>query len=342
MTPKLDQYLDQVCRGIAGPRALRQHVRQELREHLLDAAARYRESGLGDEAALDRALEDFGGPDQVRQELEATHGHRLLAVVLDKALQWKELTMKAKWLWTTAAHLTLALVITLEVLLLLAIVTFIVPKQIYMWHEGLLEAGEGQLSWTLDVLRNLIWATNEWMWWVIPIAGIWLLFEWRYRGENKAMVRLSVMGAAATALMCAVGIVTAALVLPLMVNMPSINHRPPEPVVMKLVQELDDALGKLREAQARQDWDQVERQTLDASHAMDRLSRMGATPAVLATRNQQAEIERRRADLKTARESLREAWHAANRKDAGKLDQALAAFRSAYGDAAAPATRPAP
>ena len=36
---KLEQYLDQVCRGIAGPRSLRQHVRQELREHLLDAAA---------------------------------------------------------------------------------------------------------------------------------------------------------------------------------------------------------------------------------------------------------------------------------------------------------------
>ena len=32
---KLDHYLDQVCRGIGGPRSLRQHVRQELREHLL-------------------------------------------------------------------------------------------------------------------------------------------------------------------------------------------------------------------------------------------------------------------------------------------------------------------
>jgi hypothetical protein len=34
---KLEQYIDQVCRGIGGPRALRQHVRRELREHLLDA-----------------------------------------------------------------------------------------------------------------------------------------------------------------------------------------------------------------------------------------------------------------------------------------------------------------
>jgi hypothetical protein len=36
---KLEQYLDQVCRRISGPRALRQHVRQELREHLLDVPA---------------------------------------------------------------------------------------------------------------------------------------------------------------------------------------------------------------------------------------------------------------------------------------------------------------
>ena len=31
---KLEQYLDQVCRGIGGGRALRQHLREELREHL--------------------------------------------------------------------------------------------------------------------------------------------------------------------------------------------------------------------------------------------------------------------------------------------------------------------
>ena len=70
---KLEQYLDRVCRGIGGPRSLRQHIRQELREHLLDAAAEHKRAGLPEEEALARALEDFGGPDQVRSELEATH-----------------------------------------------------------------------------------------------------------------------------------------------------------------------------------------------------------------------------------------------------------------------------
>src|SRR5262249_34781262 len=96
---KLEHYLDQVCRSIGGPRSLRQHVRQELREHLLDAVAGHKAAGLPEELALDRALEEFGGPEQVRSELEATHGHRLMPVVIDKAMQWKEKTMRAKWLW---------------------------------------------------------------------------------------------------------------------------------------------------------------------------------------------------------------------------------------------------
>src|SRR4051812_23245271 len=104
---KLEQYLEQVCRGIAGPRSLRQHIRQELREHIRDAAAGHQAAGLSAEESLARALEDFGGPDQVRAELEATHGHRLLTVVVDKTLQWKEKTMKAKWIWSTWAHAAL-------------------------------------------------------------------------------------------------------------------------------------------------------------------------------------------------------------------------------------------
>src|SRR5207253_9735339 len=112
---KLEQYLDQVCRSIAGPRSLRQHIRQELREHLLDAAAEHKAAGMPDAGALDRALEDFGGPEEVRSELEATHGHRLMTVVIDKALQWKEKTMRAKWLCTTWAHLALVVVIALAV-----------------------------------------------------------------------------------------------------------------------------------------------------------------------------------------------------------------------------------
>ena len=62
---KVEAYLDRVCRGIAGPRALRAHVRQELREHLEDAAARHVAAGMPEDEAMDLALEGFGGPDEV-------------------------------------------------------------------------------------------------------------------------------------------------------------------------------------------------------------------------------------------------------------------------------------
>ena len=102
---KLEHYLDRVCRTIGGPRSMRLHVRQEIREHLLDAAAQHCAAGMTMGDALERAIADFGGPDQVRAELEATHGHRFLAVVIDRAMQWRENTIRAKWLWGTCAHL---------------------------------------------------------------------------------------------------------------------------------------------------------------------------------------------------------------------------------------------
>src|SRR6267378_6831633 len=138
---KLEHYLDQVCRGIGGPRSLRQHVRQELREHLLDAVAEHKAAGLSEEEALGRALADFGGAEQVRSELEATHGHRLMAVVIDKAMQWKEKTMKAKWLWTSWAHIALAGVIALEVLLITFANLFLVPKFQKLLHDGIIDPG---------------------------------------------------------------------------------------------------------------------------------------------------------------------------------------------------------
>ncbi len=137
---KLERYLDQVCRGIGGPRELRQHVRQELREHLLDAMAGHKAAGLAEDAALDRALADFGGPDEVRSELEALHGHRLLGVAIDKALDWKEKTMKAKWLWASWANLAVATVVALELAWLVFAGTMLVPR-FQWWQDRWLDPG---------------------------------------------------------------------------------------------------------------------------------------------------------------------------------------------------------
>ena len=83
-------------------------------------------------------MADFGQPDEVRSGLEEAHGHRLLGVVIDKALDWKEKTMRAKWLWATWAHLALAGVIALEVLWLTFAEVFLVPKFQKLVRDGIL------------------------------------------------------------------------------------------------------------------------------------------------------------------------------------------------------------
>src|SRR5262249_45442156 len=139
---KLEQYLDQVCRGIGGPRALRQHVRQELREHLRDAVAEHKAAGMSEGEALERALADFGGAGAGRAGLEATHGHRLLPVVIDTALQWKEKTLKAKWLWTTWAYLAVAGVVALDLIFIIFSMTMILPKLQKLQADGWIQTDE--------------------------------------------------------------------------------------------------------------------------------------------------------------------------------------------------------
>ena len=68
----LEHYLDQVCRSVGGSKALRQHIRQDLREHLRDAGGRASGGRISseDDARL-VLLADFGGPEQVRSELDS-------------------------------------------------------------------------------------------------------------------------------------------------------------------------------------------------------------------------------------------------------------------------------
>lgn len=341
---KLERYLDLVCRGIAGPRSLRQHIRQELREHLLDAAAGHKAAGLSEDQAIERALEDFGGPEQVRAELEATHGHRLMGVVIDKAMQWKELTMKSKWFWTTWAHLMLLCVIAAEITLLAGIVVFIVPKMLHMYQEGLIGSDtrdvHNVLAWGISFLGGLAWWLNNWIWVAAPVALMWGLFEWRVRGEHKPFVRLSAMGLAALGLMVAVGFAASALVLPLILTLPEVETRLPEPIVNLQVANIDESLKAMEQAMAKNDWDQTCHHAFAASGAMGRLARMGASAPVLAATKDQPRIDELRQQLKLSREYLNQVSRAAMNKDSTGVKAAMEKFHGAYGPIRPPTTRP--
>jgi hypothetical protein len=329
---KLEHYLDQVCRGIGGPRALRQHVRQELREHLRDAAAEYKAAGLPEEQALDRALEDFGGPEEVRSGLEATHGHRLLRVVIDKAMQWQERTMKAKWLWTTWAYLVVAGIVVMNVLYFTFCEVLLVPKLQQLRQDGWIQtdASDEPAVGRLDsFLRCLHWVGDHATWCLLAAIGAWGLFEWRVRGENKPFIRLSALGTVGLALTFGAAVVGAALVIPFMLGMPAMV-RISQPFAAEQMAVIDTSVGAIEQALAKKDWDAIRGDTDRAEQAVNRLSAVAGAiehgPA-----NQRPTVDELRARLQSAGHCLAEVRLWAGEKDERRLEAAVKKFRELYG-----------
>ena len=330
---KLEHYLDQVCRSIGGPRSLRDHVRQELREHLRDAAAEHQAAGLSEEAALDKALADFGGPEQMRQELEATHGHRLMPVVIDKAMQWKERTMKAKWLWMTWAYLALGLVVAMEILLITFTVIFIIPKYQKLMHDGMIDTAgldEHRVAWMVDVLHELSYVGGHYTTWMLLGAIVAIgLFEWRVRSEHKPFIRMAALGTVAVGLMAVIMVMVASLVIPVGLGLPAMGQMS-RPWAIEQAASADAALTALEQAQAKKDWPAM---ADHASQLRSALHRLSAGPALtsLANRARQGDLEELRANLRQAHDKAGDAQQAIRDHDAGRLETAIQECRKALG-----------
>jgi len=328
---KLEQYLDQVCRGLGGARAMRQHVRQELREHLLDAVAGHRAAGLPEEQALARALEDFGGTEQLRSELEATHGHRLMPMVIDKAIEWKERTMKAKWLWSSWAHLALLSVIALDVLWVSFAQVFLVPRFHKLMHDGLIDSAvleEHALTWLVSFLRDVNVVGGYTAFIILFAAAAWGLFEWRVRSENKSFMRLSALGTVAVALTVLAVLTGAALVIPSLQGAPAMG-RLVQPFAQGQVAIIDTSVRALEQALAKKDWDAVQEQALRASLGIRRLESVPVARS-LATGQPPLSVEQVRTHLQAALECLHQVQQACRVKDAERVKAAVRYFHRAF------------
>ncbi|MCI0638315.1 MAG: permease prefix domain 1-containing protein [Gemmataceae bacterium] len=334
---KLEQYLDQVCRGLAGSRSMRQHIRQELREHLRDAMAGHKAAGMSEEEALGRALADFGGPAEVRSELEATHGQRFFAVVIDKAIEWKERTMRAKWLWLSWAHLAFACVIVVEILLLTYTKIFLVPKLHKLIQDGWLPGAttDPELSWLLGLLAPLDWMARYATWIVLAAAALWALFEWRVRSENKSFMRLSALGTTAFALLVSVVLTTMAMLLLFFLGLPGGVILGPR-VVNDLTANIDASVGALEQGIAQKDWEAIQHNAKRAAHSLETLAWLENQQNKSVFRPKWDKLW---SNVQWAKQNMDEAQQAIAAKDANRLGAALDQFRQAYAPVRRWATR---
>lgn len=342
---KLEKYLDQVCRSIGGPREMRQHVRQELREHLLDAMAQHKAAGLPEERALEQALEDFGGPEQVRAELEAAHGHRGMAVVIDKAIEWKERTMKARWLWTTWAFLGVTTVIALEIMFLTFTDVMIVPKFKVLMHHGLIDPAirsEPGASWMPAFLDEFAYITGHYTTQMLLAALLaWGLFEWRIRSENKTFMRLAALGTAAVGLMVLVILMLGSLVVSFCLGMPA-TGRMARSYALEQVGHVEIALAALDSAVAKQEWDAMQEPFDAGTRAVDNMVTMAPVVPALVTRHEPPTQEELRANLTAAQDRLKEARQAMKNRDADGVTVALRRFQESFAPLAKAARKAPP
>jgi hypothetical protein len=330
---RLERYLDNICRSIGGPRSLREHVRRELRGHLLDARDQHRAEGLSDDEALTSALEEFGRPEDLRLELEAAHGHRMLGVAIDRAMQWKERTMRARWLWVSWANLTVGLVITLELLLIAFNGYFILPKFQALVYDGFIDAGSVRHagnSWMLVFLDRLGTVQENYTWWILLAALVAIgLFEWRVKGENKSLMRLSALGTSALGLFLVVIVMTVSLVVTFCLATPRVGPMV-RPWAVEQVASIDAAIEGIEQARVKKDWDAMREQAERESSATERLGRgpamhslvgWGASPTL-------RELQHK---VQTTSENIKEVQKAIREKDEDRLRKSLQELGKSYG-----------
>jgi len=243
---EIERYLDEVCRCLGGSRDLREHVREELRDHLADAVESNVSRGLSKEEATKKAIEDFGRPEETRSGLQALYGRSATSFLIDRAMAWKERTMKSGWKWSFAAMTMLVIVIAGQLLLALASFVFIFPK--LRWNYEIL--GEPFPALPAAALKGARFLHDGPAGLVLLIAVLvaWALFEWRSKSENKAVIRLACAACATLVTTAAFAIMALATTVGL-AEVASLNyHQDPRPYALAKVAEADLAVANLRSA----------------------------------------------------------------------------------------------
>ena len=208
---EIERFLDQACRSVSGTPSLRRHLREELKEHVLEMVQSHVASGMTQEEAVRKALEEFGQPQEVREGLEEVYGRRVTALLIEKAMEWREKTMKAEWKWSFAAQTMLVLVGAVLVFYLGSVLVFIVPRVVEMYHST-----TGSIPHYLQRIIRLMYSWHHfWFLWMTPLALGYGLFEWKCKRDSKAQIRLAIENVALLVVGVAVCVVSFAVMVAL-------------------------------------------------------------------------------------------------------------------------------
>jgi hypothetical protein len=316
---EIERYLDEICRSLGGSHDLRQHIREELHDHLADAIEANVAKGLSEEDAARKAIEDFGDPTETRQGLQALYGHSTVAFLIDRAMDWKERTMKSGWKWSFAAMAILLIVMVGQLFLTAALFIFIFPR-LQETYVTLLDERVPPL--VVDTLRVAqIFRSEFVLLWGLPaaVAAIWALFEWRCKSENKPVIRLA--GAAfatflASAAFCFVAVVT---VIALTLQTVSAFNADPRPYAVRALSDAERAMSDLHDAMASKDRDKMLLAGSSLEGALWMLSEHRQAVALASTINQ-GQVERLESTIKRLVEQSRMLHRVREAKELGKFE----------------------
>jgi len=294
----VEEYLNSVCRNLSAAASLRRHLREELRTHIEEAIAAHQEDGASSEEAVRMAIEEFGDPAMVRDELHGVYGRRLMSLLIDRAMEWKVRTMTSEWKWGFLGQSALMLVMAVQLILILAITVLIMP--LAQEHYSFLRVDVPRhLAGMIDVLRFFY---QTWYIWVLLILVGAVVFEWRGPKSGKSIIRLGVSATAALVLTVAASAVTAGVMIPLARAPAELRLMKPEPAIFHAVEQAGTLYTHLTREVAAGDWTGVRETARSLRDELRFLSREGAGAPILVGMNRRDDIDDVRQLLESAAE----------------------------------------
>lgn len=284
---EIERFLDQVCCGVGGSPDLRRHLRRELEEHLTEEIEANVAAGMGREEAVHKAIGEFGDPVVIRDGLQAVHGRRLMSLLIEKSMNWREKTMKTGWKWNFAAQVALMLTIAAELYFAAAAVVYVLPVIFAMHHR----LGTPPFAYigTIRQLSDVLYAQFGWAPCLLLVLAGWGLFEWRYRGENRSIIRLTGLSAASLLMFVVLAVVWIPIVidlaiLPRQIHTLQVDLTPQqaERVVLPEIAAGDAAFKSLSTAIRQGDWPVADRSAGQLSDAYRSLADAGPGVILLA------------------------------------------------------------